>query len=279
MTQIEPPPAGSPRPGEPTPAGPPPTGPYGPEGSLPANPGVPPQAEYHGGPPPAGMPPGYPSYPQQPPRRTNTLAIIALILAFLIAPIGLILGIVALTQIRKRGESGTGLAVAGVVVGAIGTLFAVGVGLLLALATPILETSQIETRVSSATADVAGTTPSAVDCPDSIDVQPGGTFTCTATVDGQILPFTVTQKDDQGNVDFQSTGWAVTAKAEKELTDAATRNFPDTKWTAACADGKAVVVGGPGTTFSCTLSVADNPAQSEQHTVTITTANGDISIE
>jgi hypothetical protein len=279
MTQIQPPPAGSPYPEEPTPGGQPPAGPYGPAGSRAAPPGIPSQPEYYG-PPPAGMPPGYPPYPpQQPPRGTNTLAIIALVLAFLIAPVGLILGIVALSQIRKRGEGGTGLAVAGVVIGAIGTLFYVGVGLLLALATPTLETSQIETRISSATAQAAGTAPTAVSCPDSIDVAPGTTFTCTATVDGQNLPFTVTQKDDQGNVDFQSTGWAVAAKAEKELTDAAAKNFPDTRWTSTCADGKAVVVGGPGTTFSCTLSVADNPAQSEQHTVTITNANGDITIE
>ena len=263
MTQIDPPPTGSPHPPGPPPAG------------LP----------YQGGRPPGGIPeqqgppPGYPYPPPPQPGRTNVLAVLALILAFLIAPIGLILGIVALTQIRKRGESGTGLAVAGVVIGAIGTLFWVGVTLVLALATPTLETSQIETRISSETARVAGTAPSAVNCPDSVDVAPGTTFTCTAVVDGQNLPFTVTQKDDQGNVDFQSTGWAVTARAEQTLVDAATRNFPDTKWTAACADGKPVVVGGPGTTFDCTLSVAENPAQSEQHTVTITNNNGDISID
>ncbi len=264
MTQIQPPSAGSPYEGGPPQAGPP----------------------HQGGPPPAGipeqqgMPPGYPPpVPPPPSGRTNVLAILALILAILIAPVGLILGIVALTQIRKRGESGTGLAVAGVVIGGIITLFWVGVTLVVALATPTLETSQIETRISSTTQQAAGAAPSAVTCPDSVDVAPGTTFTCTAVVDGQNLPFTVTQKDDQGNVDFQSTGWAVTAKAEQTLIDAATRNFPDTRWTAACADGKKVVVGGPGTTFDCTLTVADNPAQSEQHTATITNNNGDISIE
>lgn len=261
MTQIEPPPAGSPYPPGPPPAG------------LP----------HQGGPPPGAIPeqqgpppPGYP-YPQPPqPRRTNVLAVLALILAFVVAPVGLILGIVALSQIRKRGESGTGLAVAGVVIGAIGTLFAIGVGLLLALATPTLDTTAVENKISTTTAEAAGVTPSAVSCPDSVDAVAGATFTCTATVDGQNLPFTATQKDDQGNVDIQSTGWASTAKAEQALIAEATKNFPDVTWTSTCADGKAVVVGGPGTSFDCTLSVAGNPAQSEQHTVTITSANGDI---
>lgn len=259
MTQIEPPPAGSPY----TP-GPPPAG-------LP----------YQGGPPPGSIPqqqgpPGYP--PQPPPRRTNVLAVLALILAILIAPIGLILGIVALTQIRKRGESGTGLAVAGVVIGAIGTLFWVGLTLLLALATPTLETDSIEGQIGITTGQAAGTTPTAITCPDSVEVQPGGTFTCTATVAGQNLPFTVTQKDDQGNVDIQGTGWAPTARAEQTLVEAATQNFPERTWTATCADGKDVVVGGPGTTFPCTLSVVDNPEMSEPHTATIKNANGDVDI-
>ncbi len=245
MTQIQPPPAGYP---------------------------------YEGGPPPGGMPPGYP-YQQPPTRRTNTLAVLALIFAFLIAPLGLILGIVALSQIRKRGESGNGLAIAGIVIGAIGTLIVAGMVLLVTLATPTLDDTALETKIAGTTQQEAGTAPSSVTCPESVAIQPGNSFTCTASVEGQNLPFTVTQKDDQGNVDYRSTGWAVPAKAEKSLTDSATANFPDTKWTATCADGKAVVVGGPGTTFSCTLSVANDPVKSEQHTVTITNDAGDITIE
>lgn len=262
MTQIEPPPAGSPYPPGPPPAG------------LP----------YQGGPPPAGMipeqpgPPGYPYPPQPPPRRTNALAIVSLILAIVIAPVGLILGIVALSQIKKRAESGTGLAVAGVVIGTIGTLFWVGITLLLTLATPTLETTAIETQIGTTTGQAAGVTPTAINCPDSVEVAPGATFTCTAVVDGQNLPFTVTQKDDQGNVDIQGTGWAPTARAEQTLVDAAKQNFPDTAWTATCADGKAAVIGGPGTTFGCTLSVSGNPAQSEEHTATIKNNNGDVDI-
>ena len=78
------------------------------------------------GPPPGygapgyGPPPGYGS-----PRPTNTLAILALVMAFVFSPVGLVLGIVARRQIRETGEQGDGLALAGIIVGGLGTALAV----------------------------------------------------------------------------------------------------------------------------------------------------------
>ena len=83
------------------------------------------------GPPPAYGTPGYgqpgygppPGYPPAYPRPTNTMAILALVLAFVFAPAGLILGIIARKQIRQTGEDGDGLALAGIIVGGIATAF------------------------------------------------------------------------------------------------------------------------------------------------------------
>ena len=78
---------------------------------------------------PAGYQPGYgqqpygygpPGYP--PPgysRGTNTMAILALVLAFVIPPAGIVLGVIARKQIRQTGEEGDGLALAGIIVGSI----------------------------------------------------------------------------------------------------------------------------------------------------------------
>lgn len=65
------------------------------------------------GPPPQG---GYypPPPPQGPP--TNTMAIISLVLAFVFAPAGLILGFIARKQIKETGEGGAGLALAGIII-------------------------------------------------------------------------------------------------------------------------------------------------------------------
>jgi len=110
------PPPGYPPPGYPQQPGYPPPG-YGEPPGYPQQPGY-------------GPPPGYPAPPYgQPgwgpawPRPTNTMAILALVLAFVFAPAGLVLGIVARRQIRQTGEEGDGLALAGIIIGGIATAF------------------------------------------------------------------------------------------------------------------------------------------------------------
>jgi hypothetical protein len=58
-------------------------------------------------------------------------AALSLVLAFVFAPAGLVLGIVALRQIRRTGEGGRGLALAGTVVSAVSVVFVVLVLLLM----------------------------------------------------------------------------------------------------------------------------------------------------
>ncbi|MEU2062999.1 DUF4190 domain-containing protein [Streptomyces sp. NPDC013455] len=89
----------------------------------------------------AGGPPGWPAYrpwgqgysPVNRPAPVNGLAIAALVLGVLcfLPGVGLVLGLVALRQIRRRGERGTGPAVGGAVLSGVGLalwalLFATG---------------------------------------------------------------------------------------------------------------------------------------------------------
>ena len=82
------------------------------------------------------FPPPYPCYPPYPayrPPQTNALAIASLICAFLFAPLGIVFGHLSLSQIKKSGEDGRGLAVAGLVIGyliTIGTIVALVAGAL-----------------------------------------------------------------------------------------------------------------------------------------------------
>lgn len=78
------------------------------------------------GPPPQGQPPGYgapmpypqPVYAIAPP--TNGLAVASLVCSLLgFSVLGVIFGHIALGQIRSKGESGHGLAVAGLIIGYI----------------------------------------------------------------------------------------------------------------------------------------------------------------
>ncbi|MHB1172554.1 MAG: DUF4190 domain-containing protein [Lacisediminihabitans sp.] len=54
-------------------------------------------------------------------QKTNTLAIVALILGFVIPLGGIITGHIALGQIKKTGEAGHGLALAGTILGYVFT--------------------------------------------------------------------------------------------------------------------------------------------------------------
>ena len=80
-----------------------------------AQPPVPP---YPGYPSPAYPYPGYPYVPPQ----TNALAIASLVCAFLFAPLGIVFGHLSLSQIRRSGEDGRGLAIAGLVIGYVVTI-------------------------------------------------------------------------------------------------------------------------------------------------------------
>lgn len=55
--------------------------------------------------------------------KTNTYAILSLVFAFILFPLGLIFGIMALSQIKKTHEEGKGLAIAGIVVSLIPVIF------------------------------------------------------------------------------------------------------------------------------------------------------------
>lgn len=113
---------------------PPPPGNYPPP--PPQGGGYPPPPQGGGYPPPPGggypLPPQGGGYPPPPggfgggaPTKTNTLAIASLVCAVLGllcgvgSILGIVLGVVALNQIKQTGENGRGLAQAGIVVGAI----------------------------------------------------------------------------------------------------------------------------------------------------------------
>ena len=79
--------------------------------------------------PPAG-PYGYPVQ-----RPTNGLAVAALICGILIAPLGIVFGHIALHQIKRTGDEGRGMAIAGVVLGYLLTVLGVLVLVLAVVAT------------------------------------------------------------------------------------------------------------------------------------------------
>lgn len=76
---------------------------------------------------------GYPGYPRYPDRQagTNPLAVFALVascvglLCGVGSIIGIVLGVIALNQVKRTGQQGRGLAIAGIAVGAVSLVISV----------------------------------------------------------------------------------------------------------------------------------------------------------
>jgi uncharacterized membrane protein len=64
--------------------------------------------------------------------RFNTLAILAIVAAYPLPVVGIVLGIIARQQLRTRGERGAGLALAAIIVGVLFSIMDVVVLVMLA---------------------------------------------------------------------------------------------------------------------------------------------------
>ncbi|MGU3502190.1 peptidylprolyl isomerase [Mycobacterium sp. C31M] len=80
-------------------------------------------------------PPAPYGYPPPAARPTNSLAIAALICGILIAPLGIVFGHISLYQIKRSGDEGRGMAIAGLVLGYLLTVLGVLVVIVAVVAT------------------------------------------------------------------------------------------------------------------------------------------------
>lgn len=97
---------------------------------------------YGGGPSGYGYPYPYPA-PYPPP--TNSLAIVALVSSLVFAPLGIIFGHISLSQIKRTGEQGRGMALAGLVIGYVVTVLAI-IGLAITLVLLALVARDVDRR-------------------------------------------------------------------------------------------------------------------------------------
>lgn len=153
VTQQPPPPSGQPgQPGQPDQGHSAPSNAYGPPpGALQSGA---PQAGPPGYPPPPGYQTPQPYYAQPaaylppPGYGTNGFAIVALICALTgFFPVAIIFGILSLRQLRRRPQTGRGMAISGIVLGSLGTLF---VGAVIAFAIMTSPERDAEGRVVAA---------------------------------------------------------------------------------------------------------------------------------
>ncbi|HEX4248147.1 MAG TPA: DUF4333 domain-containing protein, partial [Pseudonocardia sp.] len=141
-------------------------------------------------------------------------AVVAFVLAFVVSPAAIALGVIARGQIRRTGESGNGLATAGVVLGSVFTVVGIAAATMLASvlfkAVPTLYSPPLANAPAPAVvapplgaADLAnnlnaqlthsGTDVQNVTCPEDLPAVTGQTERCTAVFDdGQPVDLIVT---------------------------------------------------------------------------------------
>lgn len=92
--------------------------------------------------PPYGQQWGGAPAPYSPAQSTNAVAIGAFVSAWILPPLGIVLGHVARAQIRHRGESGSGLALAALIISYTFTILAIVV-IVLAVVIAVAVTKEV----------------------------------------------------------------------------------------------------------------------------------------
>ena len=147
------------------PAGWPPTEPGAPAAPLSPPVGVGPM------PPHAAAP--YPAAPY--PAPLNTLAWVSVVVAFVVSPVAIVLGLVARRQIVRTGERGRGLALLGTILGAVFTAIGIAMTVLvLVLATTF--SASVGVTAPAAPADTAGSTVPAPGVAPAAPAAPAGDY-------------------------------------------------------------------------------------------------------
>lgn len=135
-------------------------------------------------------PPQHPGPDTAPgPGATNTMAVLALVFAFVFSPLGVVFGILGRRQIRQTGEGGRGMATAGIWIGGISVALGIAAAVLaVVLATTVTPTTP-SLSVSSADVEAQITTQfglpaSEVSCADTLPAVVGASIVCDAPVNG-----------------------------------------------------------------------------------------------
>jgi len=148
-------------------------------------------------------PPGYsteqPAYgqPGYQPQKTNTMAILGLVFAFVFSPLGVIFSAIGLKQIKERREGGRGLALAGLIISIISIVLGIlAVVLYAAVLAPAVEkAAQSQSAASAPTEDTASKE-------DTVDgIAPADDPTGVVAACGVIVPAVVNLESDLSTVE------------------------------------------------------------------------------
>lgn len=152
----------------------------------------------------------------------------------------------------------------GAVIGSILAVLVVaglGIGAFFLLGGRVLDTAEAERQIVALTEEQAGVTVTDVACPDDVELAAGTVSTCTASVEGQEVTYTVEQTDDEGNVTIASEDVFVQVADVEAALVSTFASDAELDVTASCdADDRSVLVAGDGLQLTCTATLVEDPS-------------------
>jgi uncharacterized protein DUF4333 len=159
--------------------------------------------------------------------------------------------------------------IVGLVAAALVLLAGLGVGALFLFGQRTVEPESVQREIVRITQTAVGVVPTDVRCPADIKAEAGGTFACTATVDGQPVGYTVRQDDDKGHLTITYDRLIKVTQLETTLADQVGKDV-DVAVNVTCEPtGRTVLVNAPGTPIACTAANATDPTDSAKINVTV----------
>ncbi|CAA9213706.1 MAG: hypothetical protein AVDCRST_MAG52-233 [uncultured Blastococcus sp.] len=150
-------------------------------------------------------------------------------------------------------------AIVGGVIAAVLVLGGLVVGALVWFGSTVLDTAEAERQIGQLTQDQAGVAPTDVSCPADIEAESGATFTCSANLEDQPISFTITQTDDEGNVQIDSDNTFVDVGVVEASLDEQLGEVAGVAVVSTCdTGGHSVLVDAVGTPISCSVANAED---------------------
>ncbi len=160
--------------------------------------------------------------------------------------------------------------IVGAVVAAVLVLGGLAVGALLLFGAKTLDTAEAERQIAQLTEDEAGVAPTDVSCPADVEAESGATFACSASLEDQPISFTVTQTDDDGNVEIDGDNTFVYVATVEASLDQQLGEATGVAVVSTCgAGGHSVLVDGVGQPIQCIVTNAEDPSDSVEVTATV----------
>jgi hypothetical protein len=161
-------------------------------------------------------------------------------------------------------------AIVGGIIAAVVVLGGLVVGALVWFGSATLDTAEAERQIGQLTQDQTGVAPTDVSCPADIEAETGATFTCTAALEDQPISFTVTQTDDEGNVQIASDDTFVHVDVVEASLDEQVGELTGVVVISTCdTGGRTVLVDAVGTPIRCFVDNAADATDTAEVLATV----------